>query len=370
MDFIPIAKPFIDIEEADSVYKQVKSGWISMGKKVKQFESMIQDYLSVKHAIAFSNGTATLHASLLALNVKQGDEVLVPSLSYVSSANAVVFCGAKPVFVEENEKTFLVDPDSFEKKITSKTKAIMTVDLKGMPVDFDSMNSLSKKHGIPIISDSAESLGAKYKNNLVGNQALVHSFSLFANKNITTGEGGIITTNDDDIAKTCQCIRNQGQSERYVHVMIGHNYRMTDIVASIGIPQLNRVEFIMSEKNKLASKYNQAFLDHPLIQTPYVPEHVSRHSWYMYCLMLDDSINRDRLAELMIEKGVDYRLSFPPIPLQPIYKEMYGYKEGDFPNSERIFNQFIDIPCWVGMSDDQVQHVINTILDSVENSKH
>ena len=370
MTFIPIAQPFIDTEEADSVYNQVKSGWISMGKRVKQFESIVQDYLSVKHAVAFSNGTATLHAALLALNVKPGDEVLVPSLSYISSANAVVFCGAKPVFVEENEKTFLVDPETFESKITPKTKAIMSVDLKGMPVDFDTLNALSEKHDIPLISDSAESLGAKYKDKLVGSQALVHSFSLFANKNITTGEGGIITTNNDDIAKICQCIRNQGQSERYVHVMIGHNYRMTDIVASIGIPQLNRVEFIMKEKNRLAMAYTNAFLNHPLIQPPYVPEYVSRHSWYMYCLMLDESVNRDRLAERMIENGVDYRLSFPPIPLQPIYQKMYGYKEGDFPNSEKIFNQFIDIPCWVGMSDDQVQHVIDTILDAVEKSKN
>jgi len=370
MTFIPIAKPIIDIEEADAVYKQVKSGWISMGKKVKEFESKIQNYLSVKHAIAFSNGTATLHAALLALNIKSGDEVIVPSLSYISSANAVLFCGAKPVFVEENERTFLVDPATFEKKITPKTKAIMSVDLKGMPVDFDAMNGLSEKYGIPLVSDSAESLGAKYKDSLVGNQALIHSFSLFANKNITTGEGGIITTNDDDIANTCQCIRNQGQSERYVHVMVGHNYRMTDIVASIGIPQLNRVEFIMREKNKLANKYTHAFLDHPLIHPPYVPKYVSRHSWYMYCLMLDESINRDRLAELMTDNGVDHRLSFPPIPLQPIYKQLYGYKEGDFKQSEKIFNQFIDIPCWVGMTDDQVQHVIETILDSVKKSKY
>lgn len=366
MDFIPIAKPYIGIEEADSVYAQVKSGWISMGERVKQFESIVQDYLGVKHAIAFSNGTATLHAALIALGVKPGDEVLVPALSYISSANVVLFCSAHPVFAEENEKTFLVDAEEIEKKITSKTKAIMTVDLKGMPVDFDSIKVIAAKHSIPIISDSAESLGAKYKGGLVGNQVEVHSFSMFANKNITTGEGGIITTDSDDIADICRCFRNQGQSERYVHVMVGHNYRMTDIVAAIGIPQLNRVEYIMEEKNKIASKYSELFSNHRLITPPYIPEYVSRHSWYMYCLRLNENVNRDHVANLMIDNGVDYRLSFPPIHLQPVYREMYGYKEGDFPRSEKIFSQFIDIPCWVGMTDDQIQRVVDVVTSSVE----
>ncbi len=368
MEFIPISKPTIGQEEIDSVSEQVKSGWISMGKRVQEFENTIQEHVGVKHAVAMSNGTATLHAALLALGVGPGDEVLVPSLSYISSANAVLFCGAQPVFVEENENTFTVDPAEFAKKTTSRTKVIMGVDLKGMPSDFDALNALSMSCRIPVLADSAESFGAKYKNKLVGSQALVHSFSMFANKNITTGEGGFITTNDDTVADLCRCIRNQGQAERYHHVMIGHNYRMTDVTAAIGIPQLKRIEHIMHEKNKIAQQYNEAFKDHPLITIPHLPGYVTRHSWYMYCIRVHETVERDDVTRLMTEKGVDFRLSFPPIPLQPVYRQLYGYRAGDFPRAENIFNSFIDIPCWAGMNKEHVDRVIEVVKKSVEQS--
>ena len=368
MDFIPIAQPYVGDEEASAVYKQIKSGWISMGKRVEQFESMVQEYVGVKHAIALSDGTATLHAALLALGVKKGDEVIVPTLSYVSSANSVLYCNATPVFVEENEKTFNVDPEEIEKKITARTKVIMVVDLKGMPVDYDAINKLSAKYRIPVLADSAESFGARYKNEPVGKQSLVHSFSMFANKGITAGEGGIITTNDNEIAKTCRCIRNQGQEERYVHIMVGHNYRMTDISAAFAIEQLKRIEWFMREKSKIAEVYNNAFEGQALLHIPYVPQFVTRHSWYMYCLTVDKRVNRDKMAVLMREQGVDHRLSFPPIPLQPIYKKTFGYKHGDFPRSEMIFNRFIDIPIWVGMTKKQVKQVTQTVIKTAERS--
>jgi len=368
MDFIPMANPYIGEEEANAVYEQVKSGWISMGPRVKEFERRVAEYLDVRHVVAFNSGTATLHAALIALGIGPGDEVLVPTLSYISSANAVIFCGAKPIFVQEDMRTFNVEAEEYDSLFSEKTKAFMTVDLKGMPVDYDKMLSCAKERDVPIIADSAESFGAKYKGKLVGAQADVHSFSMFANKNITTGEGGFITTNDEKIAEICRCVRNQGQSERYVHVMIGHNYRMTDVIAAFGIEQIKRVEWIMEQKNGIAQKYSEAFAKHPLIHPPYVPEYVARHSWYMYCLVLDDRIDRDSVAQLMKEDGVDHRLSFPPIPLQPIYRELYGYQDGDFPRSEKIFRGFLDIPCWVGMKDADIEKVIYVVTKAVDNS--
>lgn len=368
MNFIPIAKPYIGNEEARAVYDQIQSGWISMGKKVEAFEELIQDYLDVEHAVAFSNGTATLHAGLLALGVKPGDEVIVPTLSYISSANAVLFCNATPVFVEENPKTFTVEAASIEKKITDKTKVIMPVDLKGMPVDYDTIMALAKKHGVKVLADSAESFGAVYKGKGVGGQADMHSFSMFANKSITAGEGGFITTDDDRIASFCRCFRNQGQSDRYRHVMVGHNYRMTDIAAAFAIEQVKRVEWIMAEKDKIAIFYNDYFKPQPLLAPPYVPEYVSRHSWYMYTLRVHETVDRDRMILKMREKGVDHRLSFPLIPLQPIYQELYGYAAGDFPVSERTFNTFLDIPCWVGMTHEEMEHVAKVVTDSAAQS--
>ena len=192
--YIPVAKPTVDIREANLAYKQIKSGWITMGKKVKEFENKVCKFLNVKYAIAMNNGTSTLDALLTALNITAKDEVIIPSLTYISTANVVMYKGAKLVLCDNDIKTFNVSPNSVLKKITKKTKLIIVTDLKGMPVEYDFFKKLSKKTKIPIISDSAESFGAKYKNKYVGSQLLAHSFSFFGNKNVTTGEGGMVLT--------------------------------------------------------------------------------------------------------------------------------------------------------------------------------
>lgn len=367
--FIPIANTYIGDEEARAVYKVVKGGWISMGKMVNEFEKMAAEYVGVKHAVAFNNGTSSLHAGLLALGIKEGDEVLLPTLSYVSSANVALFCGATPKFCESDPRTFNVTSKEIEKRITPRTKAIMTVDLKGMPVDFEAILKVARKHDIAVLSDSAESYGSIYKGSRLGSQCDLHSFSFFANKNITMGEGGLITTNDKEIDRICRIVRNQGQSERYKHVMLGNNYRLTDILAAFGIEQMKRIEWIMEEKSKVAAYYNKAFSGNSLIATPHVPSYVGRHSWYMYSLKLDKSIDRDLVADRMKADGVDSRLSFPPIHLQPIYRERFGYKRGDFPVSEEIYDTFIDIPCWVGMKEELMRRVVDTVTDTVNKSK-
>lgn len=366
MDFIPIACPTIGEEEADAVARQIRSGWISMGKKVQELEADICAYTGAKHAITMSNGTATLHAALLAMDVGPGDEVVVPTLSYISSANAVIYCGAKPVFCEADPATFNSTAEMIEAAITEKTKAVMPVDLKGQPADFDAINAMAARKGVAVLADSAESFGAIYKGTKVGTQSAAHSFSFFANKNLTMGEGGCITTNDDAIAEHCRVIRNQGQSERYVHTHIGHNYRLTDISAAFGIEQLKRVEKIMTLKSKVAAYYSEALSGEVLITIPEVPGFCDRPSWYMYCLMLDPSVDRDKVVALMAEQNVDSRLSFPPIHLQPVYREQFGYKEGDFPVSEAIYDQFIDIPCFADMSRAQMERVAEVVKASIQ----
>jgi perosamine synthetase len=367
--FIPIANTYIGPEEAQAVFDTVKSGWISMGPKVKELEALIAQYLGVRHAIAFNNGTSSLHAALQALGVGPGDEVLVPTLSYASSANVALYCGATPVFMESEPDTFNVSAEEVARRITPRTRAIMTVDLKGMPVDFDPILAVARRHGLPVLSDSAESFGAIYRGRKVGGQAPLHSFSFFANKNITMGEGGLATTDDDRLGDLIRTIRNQGQSERYVHVVIGNNYRLTDLAAAFGIEQVKRAEWILTQKSALAAVYDGKFAGHPLIRTPFVPEYVGRHTWYMYCLTLDERVDRDAVVRYMRERGVDSRLSFPPIHLQPVYREKFGYKEGDFPRSERIFRSFIDIPCWVGMDGGMIDRVVDAVSAGVERAR-
>ncbi len=247
-NFIPIAQPFLGEEEAKAVYHTIKSGWISMGKKVDEFESLCCEYLNVKYAIAMNNGTSTLSSLLTALGIKYGDEVIVPNLTYISSANVIEYHSATPILADNDPKTFNISVDNIENKITDRTKLVMSVDLKGQPVDYDEIIELCDRKGIPLIADSAESFGAIYKSKKVGSQALAHSFSFFANKNLTTGEGGLITTNDTELAKKLKIIRNQGQEGRYNHTHLGNNFRMNDITATIGIEQLKKIDQIINKK--------------------------------------------------------------------------------------------------------------------------
>lgn len=369
MDFIPSANTFIDDKEADEVYKTVKSGWISMGKKVEEFEEKIKAVTGAKYAVAMNNGTSTLHAALLTLNVAPGDEVIVPTLTYISSANMVLQCGAKVVLCDSDFKTYNTTTEQIEAVLTPKTKVILTVDLKGMSVDYDPIMNLAQRNNIAVLADSAETLSAEYKNKKVGTQADVHSFSFFANKNITTGEGGMLTTDDEDLYTKMKMIRNQGQDSRFHHIMMGNNYRMTDVLAAIGSVQVDRLDWIIEEKSKIAKFYDDNFADDELIETPYIPDYATQHSWYLYCVMLDESVDRDGVIQYMREKNVDSRLSFPPVHIQPYYVEKFGYNPEDYPESYRAYSHFIDIPIWAGMTLEQQERVINSVRDGVRQNR-
>ena len=360
METISVANTFIGEEEAEAVFAVVKSGWISMGAKVREFEQAVCAQTGARHAIAMNNGTSTLHALLVALGVGPGDEVIVPSLTYISSANVVLFQGAELVLCESDPETFNVEPEHVRAKMTPRTHAIMTVDLKGMPVDFGAFRALSEETGVPWISDSAESLGAVYKGRPVGTQALAHSFSFFANKNITTGEGGMVTTDDDDLAERLRIVRNQGQEGRYNHTVLGNNYRMTDIAAAFGCEQMKRLDWLMAEKNALAATYDAAFADMPEIGFQRRPDYVDRHSWYNYSITVAADL-RDGLVAHLAKAGIDTRISFPPVHIQPYYRDRFGFRPEDYPLAYDAYRRFIDLPCWVGMTRDHVERVVGCV---------
>lgn len=363
-EFIPVANTSIGEEEAKAAYETVKSGWISMGEKVKEFEQEFSKTVGAKHAIAVNSGTSALHVALAALGIKENDEVILPTLTFISTANAVLYQNAIPVLAECNPETYNISPEEIEKRITPKTKAIMIVDMNGMPVDYDPILEIAKRHSIPVIADSAESLGASYKEKKVGSIAPIHIFSFFPNKNITTGEGGMITTDSDELVKKMRQILNQGQDGRYNHVVLGYNYRMTNIQAAIGLEQLKQLNNIIQEKEKIAKKYTDAFKDCNHIKTPFIPAYVTQHSWYTYTISVNKTL-RDYIVEKLKEMNIETRLSFPPIHIQPFYKEKFGYNEQSLPVSFYAWKSLINIPIWKNMGEKQ-DRVIKMLIKLAE----
>jgi len=360
-ELIPVANTFIGEEEAKAAYAVVKSGWISMGEEVKSFEKEFAAMVGAKHALAVNNGTAALHVILAALGIGPGDEVIVPTQTFISTANAVIYQGARPVLCETDPRTYNITPEAIEAVFTPRTKAIIPVDMNGMPMDYDAILAFAKKHGLKVIADSAESLGGTYKGRKVGSIAPVHMFSFFPNKNISTGEGGMITTEDDSLAASMRMILNQGQDYRYHHVVLGYNYRMTNIQAAIGREQLKKLAHVIREKQAIAKRYDNAFQSCRNISRPYLPPYVTQHAWYMYPVTLNKSLGRDDIVEKLTKENIQTRLSFPPIHIQPYYQGAFGYKDSDLPVSLSAWRQLIDIPIWVGLGPERQDFVISTL---------
>ncbi|MBS3052359.1 MAG: DegT/DnrJ/EryC1/StrS family aminotransferase [Candidatus Aenigmarchaeota archaeon] len=359
---VPLANAFIGEEEAKAVYDVVKSGWISQGKKVEEFENDFKRTVDAKHAIAVNNGTSALHVCLMALGIGPGDEVILPSLTFISTASVALFQHATPVLAECNPKTYNVTGKDIEKLITKKTKAIIPVDMNGMPIDYDEILEVAEKHSLPVIADSAESLGATYKKKKIGCIAPIHCFSFFPNKNVTTGEGGMVTTEDDELAVKMRKIRSHGQEWRYHHVMLGNNYRMTEMQAALGIVQLRNLDNVLKAKEKIVRRYNEAFADNKHIQTPYVPDYVTRHAWYMYTISVDRKM-RDQIVQKLKEHGIDTRLSFPPIHAQPLFKEKFGFHEEYLPITFDAWSKLINIPIGPKMTNEEQDYVINNLVE-------
>lgn len=355
---VALANPYIGEEEAKAAYDIIQDGWISMGQKVFDFEKMFAKYVGAKHAIAMNNGTSALHLAIIASGIKDGDEVLVPDITFISTSNAVLFERATPVIVECNPLTYNINLEDAQKRVTEKTKAIIPVDMNGMPVDYDAILEFANKNSIKVIADSAESLGAVYKSQRTGSLAPTNIFSFFPNKNITTGEGGMLTTDEDGLAEHVRQLRNQGQDFRYHHIFLGYNYRMNNIAAAIGIEQLKKVDQIIEEKQRIAECYNQAFQNDELISPPYVPEYVDQHSWYMYAISLKEGIDRRLVVNELKAAGIDTRLSFPPIHTQPYYQERFGYTDNAYPISLKAWRQKIDLPIWCGLTEEDQNYVI------------
>ena len=322
---IPVSRPALIGREKEYVLECLDSVWISSnGKYIELFEKKFAEYLGTKHAITCSNGTVALHLALLALGIGAGDEVIVPSLTYVATANAVKYTGATPVFAESEPDTWNMDPGKIEPIITPRTKAIVAVPLYGHPCDMDPIIKITRANRLYLIEDAAEAVGAKYRGRLCGSIADISTFSFYGNKTITTGEGGMVVTNDNYVAEKVKLFKGQGMDirKRYWFVEVGYNYRMTNIQAAIGLAQLENVEKLVAKRRQIADWYNSSLKDNNKITLPAEKDYAT-HSYWMYSILIEDTFgkSRDEVMDYLTTKGVETRPFFYPMHVMPVYKQ-------------------------------------------------
>jgi perosamine synthetase len=343
---IPVATPVLDGRETEYVMECLQSGWISsIGRFIGDFERAFADYCGVRHAVACNNGTTALHLALVGLGVGPGDEVIVPTLTYIASANTVTYCGATPVFVDSDPVTFNIDPAKLEAAITPRTKAIMPVHLYGHPADMDPILEIARRHGLFVLEDAAEAVGATYKGRRTGSLADCAAFSFFGNKIITTGEGGMVTTDDDALAERLRLYRGQGMDpqRRYWFPVIGFNYRMTNVAAAIGLAQLERIEHHLAARRRVAQAYDTrlAALDNRLSRPATEPW--ATNAFWMYTILIspDAQIGRDAVMTALDARGIETRPVFHPLDGLPPYAHLAG---GPYPTARDIAARGINLP--------------------------
>ncbi len=362
---IPVNDISLDGNERAYVEDCMESGWISStGKYVELFEAAFSAFCGVKHAVSCSNGTAALHLALMALGVEREDEVIVPTLTFAATANAVIYCGGKPVFVDSEPETWNMDPALIEEKITPRTKGIIAVHFRGHPADMDAIAAVADRHGLFLVEDAAQSHGAEYKRRKTGSLGDVAAFSFFGNKIVTTGEGGMVVTDDDSLAAKVRLLKNHGMeaTNRYWHPSIGYNYRLTNVAAAIGLGQLERVEWQVKGRSDVASWYRE-YLEH-------VPGLVWQHDkewakrvWFLFTLVTNGGgpSVRDDLIPFLFSRGIDSRPVYYPLHTLPPY--LFYQREGYFPVAERISRGGINLPTWAGLSRDDVEYICRTLAD-------
>ncbi|OQX57114.1 MAG: polysaccharide biosynthesis protein [Thermotoga sp. 4484_232] len=382
---IPLSKPDINGEDVKVVVEVLKSGRLSMGPYTEKFEKAVSEYVNAKYGVAVSSGTAGLHLVLKAMGVKRGDYMIVPSFTFVASANVALYEGAIPLFVDVEEETLNASKDSLEDLLIrikkgkvkilnevvdpSRVKYFMGVDIFGHPLDWDEILEVTNEWRLEVLEDSCEALGAEYKGKRVGKFGVAGVFAFYPNKQITTGEGGVVITDDERIAKLVRSMRNQGRGEEnewLLHVRLGYNYRIDEMSAALGYSQMLRIDEILEKRKKVAENYNELLKDYEWVKIPSVKEYVTRMSWFVYVIRLSADVNRDKVMKYMEGKGVQVRNYFQPLHLQPFYRETFGYGEGMLPITEEESKKTLALPFYNDLSLDEQKVVVETLREAVE----
>lgn len=367
---IPITRPSLTREEADAAAEAILSGWLSQGPRVQEFEAAVARYTGARHAIATSNCTTALHLALIAAGVGPGDEVICPSFSFVATANAIVHAGATPVFVDIDPRTYNIDPSLIEAAISPKTRAIVPVDQIGLASDIPAVTAIAARHGLSVIEDAAPSLGATFGESRVGASSDFTCFSFHPRKSITTGEGGIITTNDDDAAARLRSLRSHaastsdlarhqsGTTDIEEYRELGYNYRMTDIQAAIGLVQMRRLDEILDGRARLASRYDHLFAQDARLETPFVPAGY-RHTYQSYCVRLNTARPRKAIMDELAAQGIATRRGVMAIHLEPYYRTQFSTLS--LPHTEAATRNTLLLPLFAGMTDEEQDQVVTAL---------
>ncbi len=360
--FIPLASPDIQTQDIEAVISVLKSGMLIQGKEVEAFETNVSQYKDCRHSIAVSNGTATMHLVLHALGIGSGDEVIVPAFSYVATANVVELVGAKPIFVDIDIETYNIDVAEIESKITSRTKAIIPVHEFGLACDIEALMIIAKKYSIYVLEDAACAFGAQQNNKFVGTFGIAGSFSFHPRKSITSGEGGLISTNDNNLADKIKTLRNHGilPNSKMDFVEAGFNYRLTDIQGALLNSQFSRFGEILSKKSELSEVYFNE-ITNPKIVLPSIP--IDRnHTWQTFHILLDESINQEKTIQLFKENNIGVNYGAQCIPSQTFYIKKYGLDyDKEYPNAYRAYKFGIAIPIYEKLKKEQVSYISNIV---------
>ncbi len=359
MPSVPMSASDINEDDVRAVTSVLRSGRLALGPRAEEFERLVADYVGVRHALAVSSGTAALHLLVCALGLGPGDQVLAPSFTFASSVNVLLFERATPVFVDVEPDTGNLDPADLAGKVTPRTRAIMAVDVFGHPAEWEAILDVAARHGLRVIDDSCEALGAEYKGGRIGSFGDAAAFAFYPNKQITTGEGGMIVTDDDEIARLCRSMRNQGRAEMggwLEHERLGYNYRLDEMSAALGASQFRRLETLLRKREQVARWYSERLREIDWLRPPQVRPHV-RMSWFVYVVTLVEGLNRDPLMTKLAEQGIPTRGYFAPIHTQPYIAGQFGDLSGTLPVTESLARRTLALPFSGVMTQDQVEQV-------------
>ena len=372
---IPYGKQTIEQDDIQAVVDVLKSDFLTTGPKIAEFEQTVADYVGAKYAVAISNGTSALHPACFAAGIEPGDEVITTPLTFAASANCVLYCGGTPVFADVDPKTYNIDPEDIQRKITDRTKAIIAVHLAGQPCDMDAIHSIAREHGLIVIEDGAHALGSVYKGKKVGSMSDMTTFSFHPVKPITTGEGGMIVTDNEDFYKKMILFRSHGITRDdsmmtrndgpwfYQQFNLGYNYRITDIQCALGCSQMKKLDRFLARRKEIVARYNEAFADCDNIITPYQLSD-TESGWHLYIVQVK-KCDRRQVFENMREKGIGVNVHYIPVYMHPYYQE-HGYENVHCANAEEIYSHIISLPLYPGLTSEQQDYVIDTLKSLCE----
>lgn len=372
---IPYGRQTIEEDDIQAVVDVLKSDYLTTGPKIAEFEQIVADYVGAKYAVAISNGTSALHAACFAAGIGPGDEVITTPLTFAASANCVLYCGGTPVFADVDARTYNIDPEDIKRKITDKTRAIIAVHLAGQPCDMDEIHSIAREHNLVVIEDGAHALGSIYKGKKIGSLSDMTTFSFHPVKPITTGEGGMIVTDNESLYKKLLLFRSHGITRDdslmnrndgpwfYQQLDLGYNYRITDIQCALGCNQMKKLDRFLKRRKEIVARYNEAFAGCDNIVTPYqLPE--TESGWHLYIVQIKKH-DRKKVFETLRDSGIGVNVHYIPVYMHPYYQE-HGYEDVHCRNAEEVYSHIISLPLYPGLSIEQQEYVIRTLKDICE----